>query len=546
MGQSTAGLGSASAQTPSQTRTQSGGAATQQSDAPVPPSNIQNPVGGGTPDEVIENGKLTVYVKGYGAVGDGRTDDGKAIGNAIQRAINYTYANPSQSAVVQFESNRTYKIETVPVSMSSYNAALSLVNAKNVTLQGSNTTIIGDPDKAYLQVSSGSNITLSGFNFNLEKPVAVTAEVIAKNGSTVDFKVPFKFDFSGNTYDFANGSNGGTVFAIPANGARDHSFFTQMTRLTDTTYRVAFTSGGYTIMNPGTKVYLPVPEYGFKGTAFSIISSENVTLKDCQVWNAGQFVFQINNNPGNITFQNVKVVPQNSSACETVAWRDCIHAKDNRGKLTFDGCQFQGCHDDIFNISNTLMKLTEVAGDKYYRVQGMDYGPSGAFVNLRAGDTLVMLNNVTGELYGTTTITEVVRQYGGDIQIKVKDSLPGVGVGTWMYVEELASPGSVIRNGKFSGSFRIRGSTTIQNSSFEVLAMWTAYENIVEGPIPKDIQYTGCTFTRKVAGTGARMTFDCLCSSNQTPEYAVSNIVFSNCKFQDGGMLQQHAGVTVK
>jgi len=487
-------------------------------------------------------GDMVVNVSDYGAVGDGSTDDGMAVALAIQEAINFTNANPDKSATVAFESGRTYKMDAVPSFISQYDANIALFNAKNITLQGSDTTIIGNPDKRYIQITGSSNISVKGLNFTYEKPVAVTATVTARSGNRVDFSVPFRFDFSGTTFDFTTSD---VVFVIPDNARRSHSYFSRITRRSDLSYRITFDS--VTSMSAGTKVFIPVPGYAYKGVSISSLHSTDVTFEDCNVWNSSEFVFQLNGNDGQVTFNNVKVAPKDSGSCATVSWRDIVHAKDNRAKLTFNDCNFRGAHDDVFNISNTCLNLLSVSGD-IYTVKGMDYGPEGNFLDIKEGDTLTVFHPVSGAFYGSTTVTEVVAQNGGDIRIRVGNTLNAPS-GAWMYIEELAAPGSSITGGSFNGTFRIRGNTAVKNSIFEVLDMWTIFGETYEGPIPHDVTYTNCTFNRVNSDATPCITFDCKVpdGGSTTPSYGFSNIVFSGCAFQDSKMLPTTlpAGVTV-
>ena len=472
-------------------------------------------------------------VKDYGAVGDGKTDDGEAIANTIQRAMDFTYANPSKPATVIFESGKSYRMDTVPFSISQYNANIALCNTKNITLQGSNTTIIGNPDKRYVQITNSSDINITGLNFTYEKPVAVTAEITKISGNTVEFKTPIKLDFPGTSFKFTTSE---VIFAIPDNGKRFHSYFKEIRRLSDLSYSITFdASVGY--MTVGSKVFIPVPGYAYKGVSVSTLHSTNVAFKDCNVWNSSEFVFQVNGNNGQVSFNNVKVVPKDSGASATVSWRDIIHAKDNRAKLTFNNCNFRGAHDDVFNISNTCLKLESVSGNTY-SVKGMDYGSGGNFLEIKKGDTLTVLHPVSGKFYGSTKVTEVVIQNGGDIRLKVDNTL-GAPAGSWMYIEELAAPGSSITGGSFNGTFRIRANTAVKNSVFEILFMWTLFGETYEGPVPHDVTYTNCTFKRVNSDKTPVMDFRCLTpgSSSGTPEYKVKNIVFSGCNFQDSTMM---------
>lgn len=494
----------------------------------------------------VSGDTLTIRLADLDVAGDGKTDDGREIGSAIMEAVNYTYANPGKKAVVEFEKGKTYRISRTPVSVADVEACLVLREAKNVTLRGNGATIIGDPNKMYLSVTQSTDVTIEGLNFDYDMPVAVTATVTRQNDKTIDFETPIRLPFDGDTFSYD-----ADQFALPANDGRDHSFFRTITRLSDKSYRITFSHGGYPLMKPGTKIYLPVPGYGFNSVGFQVVGNPGtVTFKNCNVYNVGSFVFAVNGNNGNIRFLSTSVAPKKGSSTPISSWRDCIHAKDNRGAMTFDGCTFTGNEDDVFNISNTMLEVVSVGSGGEYRVKGLDYGSDGSFHEIRVGDTVTVADPVSGALYGTTKVKEVIDQHGGNIRIRLAEAFSGVSAGCYFSIAEFAAPGTVIKNSTFSGTIRLRGShMTVTNCRFEVLQMWTAFEVNCEGPLPPaDITYEKCTFTRRLKLTDPVITFRCAAQSGATPQYGVKSIVFSGCTFADSTMLELPAngGVTVR
>ena len=492
------------------------------------------------------------FVRDYGAVGDGVTDDSLCIGRAVDEAAAFTAATPGARAVVRFAPDTTYYVyalsgepcedEGCLVRSPKSDLCIHLIHARGVTLRGQNTILIGEPDKLFLYIASCEDIVIEGLHFTYRVPIGVTATVVRQADNVIDLETPFPLEYEGDVYhkDFF-------LFALPANGRRDHAFYQDMERIAPRVYRIPFASGGYPLMKVGTKVYLPVPEYGHRMVGFAIIGCcGSITMRNCLIDEIGSFVFSINGNDGRITFDRVRVQPKDPLFCPISSWRDCIHAKDNRGGLTFVGCDFSGNEDDVLNMSNTMLEVTDVAADGTVTAWGMNYD-NGAFHRIYPGDTVTAIDFVSGKLYGTTKVKDVLSPEPGKIRLALVDDLGLAAGSTRLSIEEFACPHSLIRGCRFSGTVRIRGSAVVENTDFDLLQMWTAYENICEGPIPKDITYRNCRFTRKdKTSTGAMITFADQCDSGCTPEYAVRDIVFDHCRFDDSAMLRLPDGGGVR
>ena len=467
-----------------------------------------------------ENG-WAFLAEAFGAVGNGVCDDGVAINNAIQRASEYTAQNPDKIAQVRFGEDKTYLLseQNEAGKDSGYNIALDGVS--NIKLVGNNTTVIGSADKGYMSVQGSSNVSVEGLNFTLKRDVACRARVISRSKKVVTFSVPSWYISCVEKYNLPD-----SAFAIPDNGGRGQSCIDKIEKTSDSTVKITFKdyagyANSYNVMNKDTYVFLPTPGYAHNGVGFRIAYNGNVEFKNINVWNNKEFGFNMIGNSSEIKFENIYLGPENDNSCEVVSWRDVVHAKDNRGNLTFNNCIFKGAEDDIFNISNTMLRVDKVektSNGTILTLYGLDY--NGAYFTIYNGDTVTGLNVSSGAYYGKTKVLQTLS--AGRILV---DKNFNIDEGAYIYFDEYANPNTTITGGEYTGSFRIRSSgTVITDTIFNVLFMFTSYEGH-EGPIPSDIIYKNCRFNPINDNfTGKTlMTFNC------TP--AVNNIVFDNCNF---------------
>ena len=477
-------------------------------------------------------------VKDYGAVGDGVTDDYNAVKKALDEAIAY-----DGSKVLQFEKDATYLMATRPKSKN----AFEIQKASNLTIQGDNTTIVIDMDQrvnTYFNINECKNIKVKGFNLKTLKSVYAIADVnsIDRANRTIEFTTDRSLEID-STYYPTNDA----CFGLPYIGEdlnRMHLFFDEM-EVVDASanrYRIQFRNednadGKLEYMErTGSQFLVPRPYWGQEdGSAFIVTNTENADLEDINLWSASTFNFHMRYNSGVVNLKNVNLTPEPGTDMAMVGWRDGFHLKDNRAQFIWDGCKMEKVFDDVFNISCTMMRVTEVISDTEFKMECPEFDGT-YWLPMQAGDELSVYDEKIGTYIGTTTIKEVVNQKGADNHIIVNDPLPGNAVGVSVALDSAAAPNSIIRNCDVSGTYRFRAPLLVENCELKTMYAWLDNLPNIEGPFPHDIHFKNCKIT-KVQTPDPKDSFiypdKLMVIGNYTTSGAIAQFISTGMVFED-------------
>lgn len=474
---------------------------------------------------------VTLYVKDFGAVGDGVTDDGNAIYNALE-----AFMKCGSGSKLVFE-NKTYYIED---NSDRHNRALCFKNMYNSSVEGNGATILIGGETVYMTVSNCKDFEINGLKFDRKIRshfVGTVQNYFPSLSGYIEIKADRDFGFTDDVFAPSK-----QIFAFALSDGVVKRNYIYMDKLEtvdaekgiyrfypDTTDTLLNTMGNFKKLTKGSKVVIPTPYIGhYMDDDFLITGNTNLTLKDIDVYNGADFVFNVSSNPGNITFDNVNITPPEEETTNFVTWRDGFHCKYNRGSLIWRNCKAVGLGDDIINISCYMMHVGEVIADNEvicdWDLTGGSYGyavPVGAEVEIYDVDT--------GKLIGETTIKSVVSHT--DNHYILADSLSGLTAGENIRFNVIsdAAPNSLVTGCDFEGTLRFKGAGgVVENSRLSLYAMMMYPETTLEGPIPRDTTFRNCDFTGTWTG---RIDVSCLSPVTTWQEgyYRLKNIRFENC-----------------
>ncbi len=467
----------------------------------------------------------------FGIKGDGTTDDGPAIGKAIEAAI-------KQQATLLFESGKTYYIGSTDRNADVFASPFAMNGADGVTVDGGGSVFKFAPGISYFAMVSCNDIRFCNMKLDLSASPYLVGTVKAVEGAYVTYTTDIE------PYQPHHDSRGYTNFSIEYNEGtqeRPHRFINTVHTTGSKEIKVEYQveDHGYEV---GDKVFVPNPGIGNYLSEIIYIASNTgcIVFENIEVWAAPSFIANIRSNDAEIYFENVDYIPgeQNDREIKMVSWRDGYHVKDNRRPIHWNECDVSVLFDDVFNVSNTLGYVTSVKNGNQFTVANYERYTYGSYspMNCREGDIIDVFNS-SGAYAGVATIRRVISNPNGtvDLVLDYGDNLSKVDAGWLVGNRDTCAPGSTVTNSRFTGTFRFRRDIRIQNCVFDMLITWIREDGSVEGPLPGNIDYINCTFNGGSIDIGA---------AGSSVRKAMTDFGFWGCTFNDGAKIAAGRNVT--
>ena len=478
--------------------------------------------------------KVEVVLKAtdFGVKGDGKTDDGPAIGRAIVAAM-------EQQATLQFESGKVYYIGSTDRSAGPFASPFAMKGADGVTVDGGGSVFRFALGINYFAMTDCSDIRFCNMKLDLAVSPYMVGTVKAVDGAYVTYATDIE------PHQANHDSRGYTNFSIEYNEGkqeRPHQFINAMTKTASKEVKVEYQaeSHGYAV---GDKVFLPNPGIGNALSEIMYIADNTgcLVFENIEVWAAPSFIANVRDNDAEIYFENVDYVPgsENDREIKMVSWRDGYHVKDNRRPIHWNECDVGVLFDDVFNVSNTLGYITSVKNGNRFTVTQYEMYTHGSYhpFDCRVGDVIEVFNT-KGVYAGEATVRRVIENPNGtvDLVLEYGTNLKKMDEGWLVGNRDTCAPGSTITNSRFTGTFRFRREIRIENCVFDMLVTWIREDGSVEGPIPGNIDYINCTFNGGSMDIGA---------AGSSVRNAIKDIGFWSCTFNDGATIAVGRGCGV-
>lgn len=487
-------------------------------------------------ETAVESKAVVINVSDYGAKGDGKTNDGKAIFDAVAALM-----QGGKGSKLVFEKNKKYYVsDNGGIST----RALEFRLLKSATIEGNGSTILCDGEMNYLEINECTDLVINNLNFDRKTRSHFVGTVYNVNYEEGYFDVVADRDF-GFTEEVYTPAD--TMFAFlndEGKASRRYLYLDKLVTLDKNKRQYRYyadmeggqnTAGQFKNVAVDKRVIIPTPYIGeVLPAALNIFNNNNLTMKNVNVWNIPFFGFHVNGNSGKVLFENVNIIPPEDETVVFSSWRDGFHCKHNSAQIIWKDCKAVGLGDDIINISNNMLYVSKIyknSKDEKKSIVAVTYKETGgSYGKVEEGSKVHIYDVDSGKLLAKTTIERVYSEYENIYQLS--DYIPGLKTGENIRfsIVSHAAPNSQLINCDFEGTLRFKGAGGLaKDCRLSLYCLFMYAETDVEGPIPHNITFSNCDFTGTWEGR-LTITSNSPVAFWKEGYYRLENIKFENCK----------------
>lgn len=368
-----------------------------------------------------------IRVADFGALGNGKHDDGPALVAAFQAAKD----DGVESRVVL--EKKIYRLGDDPTAWH----CLSLIDHENLIIDGNGATLICGEASLAFHIKGGRNITLRGMTFDTERPSFSQGEVIAfDNSGSLDVKIsdgypepPDEAFLQANKYE-AHGGGGRHMIVFENGGAarntrmgNDHLYIRNITRLSPGVFRFHIKEDyvpsmkGIAVGNGITyglnKVQLPSAVVAAKNQSASIYGQiaadhvENITFEKLDFFVSLNGGIRVSDMHGDVTLRQVRMIRKPGSGHFLSMPSDALHLMNIRGKLLIENCHIEAPGDDCLNVGTLLEKIVDYAPEVPNAMTLTTTDNHYYYYTIRKGDALQFLDTKANRVIGVANVENV-------------------------------------------------------------------------------------------------------------------------------------------
>ena len=414
---------------------------------------------------------VTVNVKDYGAVGDGKAYDRDAVIAAFKAAA--ALAEAGTPSKLEFEAGKTYRINEKQDAF----ALFDLDNISNFTIDGNGSTILFErPTNSLINIEGCTNIKVKNIDVKYDERMIIWGYVksVNEDGQSINIEIPedspLPADDAWAQYYCSNTSDGPWIFgnimdsteAVPRFLPFDALMIKSVEKVQGREYKVTFKSSiamYSSLIQEGDRFPFKsrwnsydFGEYNKYGRPdfISVSYSKDVTFEGVKTTNSLLMLAPMSYNQGRITLKDCEMSLAPGAIITSSA--DGVHTSSNRFGVIIDNCTFENSFDDLINTEAYCGAVTKTV-DSYIYETSRD-------MQCVVGDEIAFFNTSNHEIVGTAFLKEIEKTEDGKYRLTVDRKIDKVvsqensTVPTSMYNLDSANKGNIIRNSTFRNSRR--------------------------------------------------------------------------------------------
>lgn len=428
--------------------------------------------------------QVTIYVKDYGAVGDGNIYDRDAVLAAFNAAV--ALAEQGTPSKLEFEAGKTYKINEKQDSF----ALFDLDNINNFTIDGNGSTLVFErPTNGLIDIEGCTNIKVKNLTVKYDEEViswgTIKSKSVNENALYIDIpeEIHLPADDAWAKYYCTNPTEGPWIFGYimqPENVSPrfmpfDALWINSIEHVQGREYKITFKHSleqYIPIINIGDRFVFKsrwnsydFGEYNKDGRPdfLAVSYSKDVTFDGIKTNGALLMFAPVAYCDGRIVFQNCEMSVTPNSLITSAA--DGIHLSTNRFGVIIENCNLNNSLDDLINTEAYCGEIVKIIDNYTYETSRDMF--------CKIGDEIKFFDVSNHAVVGKAFLTKVEQTENGMYRLTLDRTVEGVvstedaSNPTVIYNMNAANNGNIVRNNRLTNSRRHAYIIRSENSIIE-------------------------------------------------------------------------------